>query len=220
MEYMCSICLDSLFSVNTDVSVTQCGHLFHKSCLNGSMQNNDDCPICREPITSIVRRIYPTVFDGLVYNSTSNETEAFLGKMSDLEKDTKEKTLAMVKKLDEENINLKRLNESYEENIKTCKVYIDGIQVDQKEWEKKSRNLQLEKLLNETRRLNDENKLNKKRKSRVMYGNKPKRSKREDSSRSVEALQSQGVIAYSLLLSLYVFYFMSDFKSRTFTYTK
>ena len=40
-------------------------------------------------ITSLVKKIYPNVFDELVYSSTSNKTEAFLGNMRDLEKERK-----------------------------------------------------------------------------------------------------------------------------------
>ena len=98
MEYKCSICLDALFSVNTDVSVIQCGHLFHKTCLENLMQNNTECPNCKTGITYTVEKIYPDVNDELVYNGSSNKTETFLDELFDLEKEKKTSMLKTIKK--------------------------------------------------------------------------------------------------------------------------
>ena len=92
MECMCSICLDSLFSVNTDVFVTPCGHLYHKSCIENSMQNNLLCPNCNTVLRGdMVKKVHPDVFDDLVYSDCSVETENFLAKVLDYEKDKKKK---------------------------------------------------------------------------------------------------------------------------------
>ena len=95
MECMCSICLDSLFSVNTDVSITPCGHLYHKACIENSMQNNLLCPNCKTEFRAdMVKKICPDVFDGLVYSDCSVETNNFLAKVFDYQK---EKRLTMLK---------------------------------------------------------------------------------------------------------------------------
>ena len=141
MEHMCSICLDRLFSVNTDVSVTQCGHLFHKTCQESSLEINRNCPICKTRIINIVEKVYPDVFDELVYNSTSKETVVFFDKICDLEKEKRISMVRIIKTLDKENINLKQLNKSYEENIKICKVFLGGFQADKLKWQEKSQHL-------------------------------------------------------------------------------
>ena len=88
MDFKCSVCIDTLFSVNSDVSVTPCGHLFHKTCLEGSMENNQLCPNCKTDIaTGIVKKIHFDVFDELVCNDCSNETENFLEEIYDYEKE-------------------------------------------------------------------------------------------------------------------------------------
>ena len=95
MECMCSICLDSLFSVNTDVSITPCGHLYHKSCIENSMQNNLLCPNCKTEFRAdTVSKIHSDVFDELVFSDCSVETNNFLAKVFDYQK---EKRLTMLK---------------------------------------------------------------------------------------------------------------------------
>ena len=62
MEFKCSICIDTLFSVNTDVCVTPCGHLFHKVCMDCAMQNNMQCPNCNTGIAEDVVKKYILMF--------------------------------------------------------------------------------------------------------------------------------------------------------------
>ena len=122
MEFKCSICLDSLFSVNTDASVTPCGHLFHKTCLEGSMQNNQLCPNCKTAIgTGIVKKIHPDVFDELVCSDCSNETENFLEEIHDYEKARRTTLLEMIKKLDKQNTSLTK--KKNQESFETCYYY-------------------------------------------------------------------------------------------------
>ena len=196
MEYMCSICLDSLFSVNTDVSVTQCGHLFHKTCLEGSLKRNRKCPNCKCKIKSIIKQIYPDVFDILVYNSCSNETFEFFQKVSDLEKERKIVLLKVIKKLDKENRNLKETNKKYKTNLAISKAFLETFQKDRKEWQEKSVKLELENnnLLNEIRKLNNENVVNNVLEE-PLGGNKKKHTC-EDSISDLETLFSKGLLVY------------------------
>ena len=48
-EETCPICLDSI-SIEKNFVVTECGHRFHHSCLNESLKNCNNCPICRTEI--------------------------------------------------------------------------------------------------------------------------------------------------------------------------
>ncbi len=41
----CSICLEKIDKIA--VKCCQCGHCFHKKCLDYWLQQNDTCPLCR-----------------------------------------------------------------------------------------------------------------------------------------------------------------------------
>ena len=102
MDFECSICLDNLFSVNTDVSVTQCGHVYHKSCLESATQINKRCPICNAENINVVKTIFPNVYKELNYSCCSNDTKEFIKEILDNEREKREIFLNMVKKLDKE----------------------------------------------------------------------------------------------------------------------
>ena len=63
MKITCSICLESFDFSQQDISATNCGHLFHKSCLESWNRENSSCPECRKVIYggSIVKKLYPNV---------------------------------------------------------------------------------------------------------------------------------------------------------------
>ena len=156
MENICSICIDSLFSVNNDVSVTQCGHMFHKTCLENWMNTSTTCPNCKTGITATIRKTFPDVDDGLVYNGTSNETEHFLQEIYDCDKDKRKILLKIIKRLDMENSKLKQTNKTNLNNIETCKVFIKGFIKENKDYQGKCQKLQSENgmLIAELKRLN------------------------------------------------------------------
>ena len=124
MENKCSICLDRLFLVNTDVSVPPCGHLFHKHCIGNSMKNNLQCSKCKAVIErGITTKIHPDVFDELVYSDCSIETNNFLGEIYDQEKEKRIYMLDRVRKLDKENVSLKETYKNNKENRDACKLF-------------------------------------------------------------------------------------------------
>ena len=198
MEYKCSICLDSLFSVNTDVSVTKCGHLFHKSCLENWNQTNSECPNCKTITTNTVTKIHPDVFDELVYTSPSNKTETFLESILNFEKERKVVLLKIIKNLDKENTNLKATNKTYKENIGSSKTFLEIFQKNQKDWQEKIQKLQLENknLLNEIGKLENEKEFNtKSEQSPADCGNEIKTHSCEDSSCSIEVLPNKSLLS-------------------------
>ena len=147
MEFKCSICIDTLFSVNSDVSVTPCGHLFHKTCLEGSMQNNLLCPNCKTEIrTGLVKKIHPDVFDELVYSDCSIETESFLEEVYKYEKEKRISMLKIIKKLDKENTSLKKTNKRNQQTLKTSRLFLKGFQTDKKKWQENIQKLKLENI--------------------------------------------------------------------------
>lgn len=37
-------------ALTTGVLTTECGHTFHRKCMNRWMEKNDTCPMCRDPV--------------------------------------------------------------------------------------------------------------------------------------------------------------------------
>lgn len=50
-KHTCSICLCTI-TKNENIFLTICGHLFHRECINHSLNNSDKCPYCRTFIPS------------------------------------------------------------------------------------------------------------------------------------------------------------------------
>ena len=141
MEFKCSICLDKLFLANTDVSVPQCGHMYHKDCLEGSMKIRKKCPNCRSEITSIVKTVYPDVDSELNYSGFSNEAKNILEEIVDYQKEKRITIIDLIKKFDQENKSLKETNKSYQENLKTANVFLKCFEKENKNLQEKSEEL-------------------------------------------------------------------------------
>ncbi len=49
----CAICFEPLI---TDICMIRpCGHSFHCKCINEARQHKNECPLCREPVTEVLR---------------------------------------------------------------------------------------------------------------------------------------------------------------------
>ena len=48
-QHMCPICMDEM-QVGDAVLKTPCGHVFHKTCVSQWLTQNNDCPVCRQPV--------------------------------------------------------------------------------------------------------------------------------------------------------------------------
>ena len=70
MSVLCSVCLDDLNFAEDRISVTKCGHIFHKRCLNRWTSRNHTCPECRKRVywKNTVNRLYANV------NSTDRDS--------------------------------------------------------------------------------------------------------------------------------------------------
>ena len=157
MEYQCSICLDRLFTADKEVSVTPCGHSFHKDCISDATKGYDKkCPICREILQEDgIKKIHFNVFEELNYSDCSKETLNFFEKIVEHEADKRITMLKIIKRLDKENISLK---ETYKNNCKSyslCKVFLRGFEKEIKNLHEKISELKLTKdgLIAEIRRL-------------------------------------------------------------------
>lgn len=60
MKVDCCICLED-FTGEGKIQTPSCGHLFHESCINDWMKNNESCPQCRVVIRcKELRSVYLT----------------------------------------------------------------------------------------------------------------------------------------------------------------
>ena len=159
MDFECSICLDNLFSVNTDVSVTQCGHVYHKSCLESATQINKRCPICNTENINVVKTIYPNVYKELNYSCCSKDTKEFIEEILNNKREKRVIFLNIIKKLDKENTSLKKTNTSYQNNLKSVKVFLQCFLKDIKNLKIKSELITSENntLLTEIRKFDNDN---------------------------------------------------------------
>ena len=57
----CSICLGDISLFDRKVSVLNCGHFYHASCLNDWLKVELNCPECRAQVTrgAFATNIYP-----------------------------------------------------------------------------------------------------------------------------------------------------------------
>ena len=128
MEYECSICLDRLLKVDTEVHVTPCGHTFHGDCISNAIKSvSKTCPICREELQEEeIVKVHFDVIKELDYSDCSNDTLSFFDKVVEYEADKRMAMVKIIKKLDKENT---RLKETYKTNCKgysLCKVLLRG----------------------------------------------------------------------------------------------
>ena len=63
MSLQCSVCLDNLNFSEDHISVTKCGHIFHKRCLNRWTRQNTNCPECRKRVhwRNTVKRLFANI---------------------------------------------------------------------------------------------------------------------------------------------------------------
>lgn len=66
----CSICLDTI----DNLFVTNCGHYFHKHCIDRWLNTNDNCPLCRTINISVEEVYNYTYTEEINNNNNTNNT--------------------------------------------------------------------------------------------------------------------------------------------------
>ena len=79
MTVFCLICQEDINFCHEEMSVLNCGHLFHKKCLQKWLDTNSTCPECKSAVKNydFVQNIYPskTEDSDFMHNKLSEETE-------------------------------------------------------------------------------------------------------------------------------------------------
>ena len=82
MAVFCLICQEDINFCHEEISVLNCGHLFHKKCLQQWLDTNSTCPECKSAVTTndFVQNIYPSKKEDSEFtlNKLSEKTENLL----------------------------------------------------------------------------------------------------------------------------------------------
>ena len=117
MSVSCLICHEQInFSVE-EVSVLNCGHLFHQSCIQQWLDTRLTCPECRTQVVreNFVKKVYPSVNEDadLVYRGLSDETKS----ISKVYEDT---TKNLQKMFTDRIVNLENKNKKLFDYLQKC----------------------------------------------------------------------------------------------------
>lgn len=76
-SHTCSVCLEELSTTNTNMTKTNCGHVFHLSCLLKSLTTKNKCPMCRSdledprPVPPVSNLLTPASAEQLIVEEIS-----------------------------------------------------------------------------------------------------------------------------------------------------
>ena len=209
MEYECCICLERLFSADTEVFITSCGHAFHKNCIsNVTKGDNKKCPICREelPEEKLVK-VHLNVNKELDYSDCSNDTLSFFDNVVEYEADKRMTMVKIIKKLDKENTHLKETYKTNRKAYSLCKLLLRGFQKEINNLHEKISKLKLTKggLVAEIRRFfNEKEEIIEEENSEVKE-NEIDVDTCEDAINNIEAVISRGLFICYCLNNLIVY---------------
>ena len=98
MPVFCLICQKDIYFCHEEMSVLNCGHLFHKKCLQQWLDTNSTCPECKSAVTTndFVQNIYP---------SKREDSDFMVDKLSEETKNVKISSPENIQKILTERIN-------------------------------------------------------------------------------------------------------------------
>ena len=121
MSVTCSICHEDIDFIDEEVSVLNCGHLFHQRCLKRWFENKSTCPECRKSVAAnnFVQKLYPSINEdtNLGYNGSFDETKSILKIYEDSTKNLQKMFTERIVSLEKLNIQLAQKNSSLEESL-------------------------------------------------------------------------------------------------------
>ena len=132
MSVTCSICHEDIDFIDEEVSVLNCGHLFHQKCLKRWFENKSTCPECRKSVAAnnFVQRLFPSINEdsNLVYRGSSDETKSILKTYEDSTKNLQKMFTERIVNLEEENKQLTEKNSKLEESINIASDTVRSLQ--------------------------------------------------------------------------------------------
>ncbi|XP_013102647.2 E3 ubiquitin-protein ligase TRAIP [Stomoxys calcitrans] len=116
LKLMCPICTDDVRETE-EVDSTNCGHIFHSSCLEQWKERNSTCPQCRHKNPSTHKLFF-------IINDSDDETQVENSDLTAKLESSLKKIQNLKEKLEESNVNFLSLEELYtvqEEQTKEMK---------------------------------------------------------------------------------------------------
>ena len=154
MSIYCSICHEQINFCDEEISVLNCGHLFHQSCLQQWLDIRLTCPKCRTQVVreNIVKKIYPSVDEDadLVYKGSSDEVKSILENYNNQTKSFRKQFIKIVVNLENYILELEEKNSKLEEKVDITSITVRFLQEEEVENNKK-----IDKLLADNEKLED-----------------------------------------------------------------
>ena len=114
MSVACCICHEDINFSCEEISVLNCGHLFHQRCLRQWLNTNSTCPECRISVATdnFVQKLYPSLNEdsNLVYRGSSDKTKSILKIYESSTKNLQKMFTERITNLEEENKQLAEKN--------------------------------------------------------------------------------------------------------------
>ena len=112
MSVSCSICQEHISFCDEEISVLNCGHMYHQSCLQRWLDTSSTCPECRTAVAgnNFVQKIYPSTKAEdtyIAYKGSSDETKDILKVYEDTTKNLQKMFVGRIEALEKENLKLK-----------------------------------------------------------------------------------------------------------------
>ena len=121
MSVSCSICQEDVRFSDEEISVLNCGHLFHHKCLQRWFATDFSCPECRSEVArnEFVKKIYPSINEDadLTYRGSSEEIKTILKVFNENNANFQKFFLKRIAFLENENKDLAKKNFKLEENL-------------------------------------------------------------------------------------------------------
>ena len=111
MSVCCAICQEDINFCTEEISVLNCGHLYHNGCLEQWLDTSSTCPDCRSAVTrnNFVQKLYPSKKEDAVpvYKGPSDETKSILKVYEDTTENLQKLFIERIVNLENSNLRLK-----------------------------------------------------------------------------------------------------------------
>ena len=125
MTISCSICQEDLDFCNQEISVLNCGHLYHRACLQQWLNVKLTCPECRSAVirNNVVQKIFPAKKDddNYDYRGSSEKTKKILKLYDDSTKQFRKMFTERIESVENDNFKL---------TVELQKALFDQIELD------------------------------------------------------------------------------------------
>ena len=136
MSVTCAICHEDINFCTEEISVLNCGHLYHNGCLQQWLSTNSTCPECRSAVTrnNFVQKLYPSKKEDAesVYRGTSDETKSILKVYEDTTINLQKMFTERILSLENKNLELEEKLQKSSDEKESLRLKLDDEEVKNK----------------------------------------------------------------------------------------